>query len=101
MPHTLAYTGPMRRLTLRATIAVLLIVQPVLAQKQTPLKPTVPGTSGDPAWQGTVRLSDGRTFITDGGLAVDVALARPPVVPKRELSAKVLENYLNASHKNE
>ena len=33
--------------------------------------------AGDPVWQGTLRMSDGRTFITDGGLAVDVAVARP------------------------
>jgi hypothetical protein len=33
------------------------------------MKPAVPGTPGDPVWQGTVHMSDGRTFITDGGLA--------------------------------
>ena len=61
----------------------------------------MPGTPGNPAWQGTLRMSDGRTFITDGGLAVDAALARPAALPTRELPAKVLEDYLKASHKNE
>jgi len=61
----------------------------------------VPGTPGDPVWQGRLRTADGRTFITDGGLAVDAALAKPAALPIRELSAKVLENYLKASHKDE
>ncbi len=91
----------MQQLTLTAALAALLIVQPVSAQKQTPMKPTVPGTSGDPVWQGKVRINDGRTFITDGGLAVDVAVARPAALPGREFSGKVLENYLKASQKDE
>jgi hypothetical protein len=91
----------MRHLTLTVAIAALLIVQAVSAQTQRPMKPTMPGTPGDPAWQGTLRMSDGRTFITDGGLAVDAALARPAALPTREVPAKVLEDYLKASHKNE
>ena len=46
-------------------------------------------------------MSDGRTFITDGGLAVDAAFARPATLPTREVSARVLEDYLKASHENE
>ena len=91
----------MRRLTLAAAVAALLIAFPVSAQRQAPMKPTVPGTPGEPIWQGTVRMSDGRTFITDGGLAVDAALARPAVRPTREFPAKVLEDYMKASHKND
>ena len=68
---------------------------------QTPMKPTAPGTSGDPAWQGVARMRDGRTFVTDGGLAIDAALAKPAKLPDRELPAKVLEDYLGASHKDE
>jgi hypothetical protein len=73
--------------------------QVLLAQTQ--MKPTPPGTPGDPAWQGILRLSDGRTFVTDGGLAIDATLARPAKLPDRKLTAKVLEGYLNASHKDE
>ena len=90
----------MRHLTL-AAVAALLISWPVLAQRQAPMKPTVPGTPGEPVWQGTLRMSDGRTFITDGGLAVDAALAKPAALPKREVPAKVLETYVKAPHKNE
>lgn len=90
----------MRHLTLAAAAAVLLMVS-VSAQKPTPMKPTAPGTAGDPAWQGIVRMSDGRTFITDGGLAVDAAIAKPSTLPARELASKVLEGYLAATHKND
>jgi hypothetical protein len=62
----------------------------LFAQTQKPLIPTAPGTPGDPAWQGTLSLTDGRTFVTDGGLAIDAALARPATVPARALAAKVL-----------
>ncbi len=91
-----------RHITTAATVAVVVVIAQVLfAQTQKPMKPTVPGTSGDPAWQGTLRLTDGRTFITDGGLAIDAALAKPAKLPDRELAAKVLEDYLNAAHKDE
>ena len=73
----------------------------LLAQTQKPMTSTPPGTPGDPAWQGTLSLTDGRTFVTDGGLAIDAALARPATVPARTLAAKVLEDYLNAPHKDE
>src|SRR5436190_2700318 len=91
----------MRHLTLTAAMAALLIVHPAWAQRQTPMKPTVPGSAGDPAWQGTLRMSDGRTFITDGGLAVDAAFAKPAALPARELPVKLLEDYLKASHTDE
>ena len=94
------YSG-MRHITTLAAAVVVITAQMLLAQAQKPMKPTAPGAAGDPAWQGIVRLSDGRTFVTDGGLAIDAALARPATLPDRELAAKVLESYLNASHKDE
>ena len=90
----------MRRLTHNVTaVAAVLTAQVVFAQ--TPMKPTAPGTPGDPAWQGFARLSDGRTFVTDGGLAIDAALAKPATLPGREVAGKVLQDYLAASHKEE
>jgi hypothetical protein len=90
----------MRHVTSPAIAAVAVITAQVLLA-QTPMTPTAPGTPGDPTWQGIVRLSDGRTFVTDGGLALDVAFAQPAHLPDRELAAKVLEDYLKASHKDE
>jgi hypothetical protein len=91
----------MRYVILSAATGLLigLIALPVSAQ--TPIKPTAPGTPGDPVWQGTLRMSDGRTFITDGGLAVDAALAKPTALPTRELPAKVLEGHMNAPKNDE
>src|SRR5262245_56570279 len=91
------YNRGMRQITIRMPAAVVVMTaQVVVAQT---MKPTVPGTPGDPQWQGILRLSDGRTFVTDGGLAIDAALAKPAALPSRELAAKVLETYLGASHK--
>jgi hypothetical protein len=90
----------MRHITSQATAAVVVITAQVLLA-QTPMKPTEPGARGDPAWQGVLRLPDGRTFVTDGGMAIDAALAKPAKLPDRELAAKILVDYLNASHKDE
>jgi len=90
----------MRRIMMLVTTALSLVMAPVLVA-QTPMKPTAPGTPGDPMWQGIVRLSDGRTFVTDGGMAIDAALAKPAKLPERELAGRVLESYLNASHEHE
>ena len=80
-----------------AGVVVVVTTQLLLAQAPR-MQPTAPGTEGDPAWQGTVRLSDGRTFVTDGGLALDAAVAKPARLPDRELAAKVLESYLGRPH---
>lgn len=90
----------MRRRT-HAVAAAIAVITTQLLLAQTRMKPTAPGTPGDPAWQGVLHLSDGRTFVTDGGLAMDAALAKPAKLPDRELPAKVLENYINAAHKDE
>ena len=91
----------MRHVTVTA-IAVAICAQALLAQTTTPrMKPTAPGTAGDPAWQGVVRMSDGRTFLTDGGLAIDTALAKPAKLPEREIPGKILETYFSAKHTDE
>ena len=82
-----------RQITRNIVVAVVVMTAQVL-MAQTPMKPTVPGTPGDPAWQGILRLSDGRTFVTDGGLALDAALAKLVAFPDRQLPAKILESYL-------
>lgn len=64
------------------------------------MQPAAPGTDGDPVWQGVTR-SDGRTFVTDGGLVIDASLARPDKLPTREFPSRVLENYFKATLKDE
>lgn len=78
--------------------AGLMSTSAALFQKQE-TRPS-PGRGGAaPAWKRIVKLSDGRTFITDGGMTLDVALARPDAIPHEVLgaaTAKVVEGYLAA-----
>ena len=90
----------MRHATVTA-IALALLAQTLLAQSKTPLKPTTPGSSGDPVWQGVVKMSDGRTFLTDGGMAIDTAVAKPAKLPEREFPGTILEKYFSAAHRDE
>ena len=63
-------------------IAVLLVVlqQPggPAAQEQAPN--LAPGSAG-PNWQRSLRLGDGRLFVTDGAMAIDASLAKPATLP--------------------
>src|ERR1051326_4596833 len=93
---------PMSRralLTLTLTVALVGVVIPGAALSQDPpppLSPAAPGSAG-PTWQRTLRLSDGRTFVTDGGLAIDAALAKPATLPAGVLpNSSVLERQLSA-----
>jgi hypothetical protein len=90
-----------RRAVLKAilTSALLGVLIPGAALSQDrppPPLPAAPGSAG-PTWQRTLRLSDGRTFVSDGGLAIDAALAKPATLPADVLpSASVLERQLSA-----
>lgn len=90
----------MRYLAAAATLGLALLIAPIVAA-ETQMTPTAPGTAGDPKWQGIIHMSDGRTFVTDGGLAVDAALARPAKLPEKVVSGKVLETYFGAAHPDE
>ena len=47
-----------------------------------PVTPPHPSTVlPEPAWSRTIRLVDGRVFVTDGGLALDAAVAKPKTMP--------------------
>jgi hypothetical protein len=76
-------------------------VEALIVQQR--IKPTAPGTPGDPNWQRVVALSDGRTFITDGGLAIDMAVVKPkpPAEGLAQVPGKVLESHLAGSFTNE
>jgi hypothetical protein len=79
--------------------AVMAVLSPIPAQAQDrppPMRPAEPGSPG-PAWQRSVRMSDGRTFVTDGGMAIDAALARPATLPADVLppsGAAALERHM-------
>jgi hypothetical protein len=82
-------------------LATFLLAVAVSGQTPPPMKHSAPGTPGDPVWQGSLHMSDGRTFVTDGALAVDAAFAKPAALPAREIPGKVLEGYIKAPHKDE
>src|SRR5262245_48106918 len=92
----------MRHITFGAalTVAIAMTTGPALVA-QTRMTPATPGTPGDPVWQGKVRMSDGRVFVTDGGFAFDSALAKLRTLPEREFPSKLLEDYLKTPHKDE
>jgi hypothetical protein len=48
-----------------------------------------------------VQLDDGRTFVTDGSMAIDAALAKPPLPNNARVSGKIIERYLSADLPNE
>jgi hypothetical protein len=89
----------MRHLT-SALLTVLTLAATVLLA-QTQMKPTAPGTTGDPAWQAVVRLSDGRTLVTDGGIAIEAGLAKLARLPEKEFAGKAIENYFSLPLENE
>jgi hypothetical protein len=63
-----------------------------------------PKTAGGPAWKRVVKIADGRSFVTDGSLAIDAAIAKPAVLPAEVLTAgtaRLLERYLTARLKDE
>ena len=81
------------------TTLVLVVGAPALwAQRMTP---TTPGSAGDPQWQAVTRLTDGRTFVTDGGMAIDTAIAKVAKLPEKEYPGKIIETYLDAPHQQE
>lgn len=90
----------MRLLTIPLIVVVVFLAgQPLTAQPA--MTPAIPGTPGDPVWQGTLRTPDGRTFVTDGGLVIDTAIAHPATLPEREFPPKLLQDYFGATHTDE
>jgi hypothetical protein len=67
-----AYTGLamlLRAVSLPILAATSLLVGSLAAQ--------TPAGASAPAWNKRSRLTDGRTFVTDGAIALDAAIARP------------------------
>ena len=82
---------------LRPLVAVgwLCVAAAGAAQPVAPPQPTT--VQETPAWSRTVTLQDGRVFITDGGLALAVAVARPKTMPpdiQGEQAADTLARHL-------
>jgi hypothetical protein len=82
------------------TLALNVVSNSVRAQDSSPPA----GTNRPPAWKRVVHLHDGRTFVSDGAIALDLDLVKPAERPKRglpEATATIIEGYLNAQLLNE
>lgn len=108
---TLAYQpceGP-RNAGLRAMLSTILaasliaIALPCVSSAQDRPGLTPPGSAG-PAWNRLVRLNDGRTFITDGAMMIDVALVKPSQMPTTVIGperTKTFEDHLASQSQEE
>ena len=80
-------------LKLIATIAILAAVSISAAAEEK-----------SPNWSKTIRMTDGRTFVTDGAFMIDAGVAGVTDLPKTELpeaTAKLIERYMSAPHTSE
>ena len=71
---------------------------------QTPATPSQPAVIAPPAWSRVLHMPDGRTFVTDGGFAIDAAIAKPSTLPATVLTGKSVETlagYLAAQYQSE
>jgi hypothetical protein len=68
---------------MRSSILVGLLVMAGAAGPiaQTKITPSSPAAEGPPVWSRTLQMPDGRTFVSDGGMAIDAEVARPDKLP--------------------
>ncbi len=60
-----------------------------------------PAVVAPPTWWRALPMPDGRTFVTDGGMSIDVAVAKPAALPTEVLppaSGKTIAGLLEAPH---
>ena len=65
---------------LTALVAALAASLHAVAQ-QPPAKPQSAMNGDTPAWNRVLQISDGRTFVTNGHLALDIEFAKPATLP--------------------
>jgi hypothetical protein len=65
-----------------------LVSAPCATAGQTKISPSTPGVEAAPIWTRALQVPDGRTFVSDGALALDVALAKPAKMPETNLGAQ-------------
>jgi len=59
-----------------------------------------PGANAPP-WRLVIPLTDGRTFVSNGHIAIDAAFAKLEVLPTSIANTKVIEDYLTAPFEDE
>ena len=71
---------PHRRLSL-TLIGSLVCGAVGLFAQQPPIKLPSPEVVAPPQWTRVLNMPDGRTFVTDGGISIDVKIAKPATLP--------------------
>ena len=73
----------MKLLASLTIVATLLLVPPAakVSAQTAQMKPSSPAVVAPPTWSRAIKMPDGRTFVTDGGLMIDAAVARPATMP--------------------
>lgn len=81
-----------------ATIGWLLVaLLQTTAAQESAIKPSSPAVVAPPTWSRVLKMPDGRTFVTDGGLSIDVKFAQPATLPPTVIppeSAKILAGLM-------
>ncbi|HEX5214092.1 MAG TPA: hypothetical protein VFV98_01445 [Vicinamibacterales bacterium] len=91
---------------IRSILVACLIALPAVATvvAQDKPKPSSPSVVAPPVWQLAITMPDGRTFVSDGALAVDAKIARPDAMPKKVLpveSGKTIAGRLTGKYADE
>ncbi len=94
---------PHRRLCLTLIGSLVCGAVGVTAQ-QPKIKPSSPEVVAPPQWTRVLKMPDGRTFVTDGGISVDVKIAKPATLPSVVLppeSGKIIADRMGTPHDKE
>lgn len=73
--------------TLRVVLVVLPLLGPVLPAWQASAPVGTAAGASAPTWSKRLQLPDGRTFVSDGAIALDAAVAKPSTLPSVQLPA--------------
>ena len=95
---------PRRKLMRAVAISIAVAAAASLQAQKPPIKPSSPAVVGPPQWSRVLPMPDGRTFVTDGGLSVDVKYAKPATMPSTVLpehSGKIIADRMMAPHDKE
>lgn len=95
---------PYRRVLLTLIISLIGAVVGLTAQQPPPIKLPSADVIAPPQWTRVLELPDGRTFVTDGGISIDVKIAKPSTLPSVVLppeSGKIIADRMAAPYDHE
>lgn len=83
-------------------LVVVVTAAPHVTAQQPPAKPQSAMNGDTPAWNRVLQISDGRTFVTNGHLALDTEFAKPAKLPDTVIPAsKSIEANFTAPREHE